>query len=110
MVLCLFTTTPSSVVEGGAFLKAPSGMLNAENVAKELDAALEEALGAGHGQVDMKMEERRARILPMFESMPKLNPANGTVSREAVQYMVHRYFGQAHGWSIRGFEPTARDP
>ena len=80
IALCLFATAPS--VEGGGFLEAQEALLRVENVAQELEQALQEALGHGHGIVDEgKMEARRARILPMFESMPK--NMRGAVNREA---------------------------
>jgi len=41
----------------------------------------------------------------MFESMPK--NVHGRISRDAMQYMVQRYFGHEHGWSIKGFDPAS---
>merc|ERR550514_1573447 len=37
--------------------------------------------------------------------MPK--NMQGRVGRDAMQYMVGRYFGHEHGWSIKGFDPAS---
>merc|ERR1719487_2647877 len=73
------------------------------NVQQEMDSALTEVMGHGHGVDRAQMEAKSAQILPMFESMPK--NMYGHVGLDAVQYMVHRYFGLRHGWSVRGFNP-----
>merc|ERR1719409_285041 len=39
----------------------------------------------------------------MFESLPK--NIYGHIGRDALRYLVHRYFVSVHGWSIKGFEP-----
>merc|ERR1719498_1252508 len=42
----------------------------------------------------------------MFETMPK--NIFGAVGQESMQYMVQRYFGAVHGWSIKGFDQASR--
>jgi hypothetical protein len=32
----------------------------------------------------------------------------GRVGRDAMQYMVSRYFGEHYGWSIKGFDPASK--
>merc|ERR1719440_1843742 len=73
-------------------------------VHEELEQVFTEAMGQGHGVKASEMQAKWAQIIPMFESMPK--SVHGRVDREALQYMVRRYFGSGHGWSVKGFEPT----
>ena len=37
--------------------------------------------------------------------MPK--NVHGRIIRDAMQYMVQRYFGHEHGWSLKGFDPAS---
>merc|ERR550514_595448 len=71
-------------------------------VEQELNEALAEAMGHGHGVQKEQMEAKREVLRPMFESMPK--NLWGKIDRDAMQYMVRRYFGGEHGWSISGFD------
>ena len=84
---------------------AISRLLNSSNVKEELDGVLTEALGLGHGLSAAVQEAKTQEILPMFESRPK--NVHGRISRDAMQYMVQRYFGHEHGWSIKGFDPAS---
>jgi hypothetical protein len=67
-------------------------------VEQELDAALREALGHGHG-----LEVKTAAIATMFQTMPK--NMYGRVGRDGMRHMVYRYFGEHFGWTIKGFNP-----
>merc|ERR1719478_1461192 len=72
---------------------------------EELNGVLTEALGHGHGLNGQEQEKLKEEIQPMFDSMPK--NVYGRVSRNAMLYMVQRYFGHEHGWSIKGFDPAS---
>jgi len=80
--------------------------LNLSVVDQELGHALFEALGHGHGLSPEEMEAKTARMRPMFESMPK--NIYGRIGRDAMEYMIARYFGAEHGWTIKGFDPASR--
>jgi hypothetical protein len=80
-------------------------MNNMDAVREELDGVLKEALGLGHGLSDSEQEAKKAQILPMFDTMPK--DMSGRVTRDAMHYMVQRYFGAEHGWFIKGFDASS---
>jgi hypothetical protein len=84
----------------------PSRFLNTFNVEQELESALREALGLGHGLTEEAAETKTGQVNTMFQTMPK--NMYGRVGRDAMQYMVSRYFGEHYGWSIKGFDPASK--
>jgi len=63
---------------------------------------VESALGPGcfHG----RLEDLKARLEPMFVSLPK-NSRN-LLSHSAARYALHRISTDRHGWTISGLEPS----
>merc|ERR1719183_1013349 len=89
----------------GGFKRGFGRLINVHGAHEALEAALKEALGYGHGLNERELQAKTAKILPMFQTMPK--NMQGRVGRDAMQYMVARYFGHEHGWSIKGFDPAS---
>merc|ERR1719326_553578 len=62
---------------------------------QELEAAMQQALGHGHGLTEEEGAKKTAQISAMFETMPK--NMYGKVGRDTMAYMVSRYFGEQYG-------------
>merc|ERR1719159_2164186 len=80
--------------------------VNANTVDQELGYALMEALGHGHGLSLEELDAKTTRVRAMFETMPK--NGYGRINRDALEYMVLRYFGAEHGWTLKGFDDASR--
>jgi hypothetical protein len=65
--------------------------------------SLELVLGAG--SLRGRLDRLRARLQPMFSSLPKNN--GHFLSHAAARYALHRVIVEMHGWSIAGLEPNA---
>lgn len=69
----------------------------------DLETAVEEALGHGHGVESGKLQSTRKMLLSTFRALPKNDADN--IELPALRHLVHRHFMQQHGISIKAFEP-----
>lgn len=51
-----------------------------------------------------RLQRLQDGLTTMFLALPR--DEEGRLSHAAVRYALHRYFAHAHGWFIRGLEPT----
>lgn len=77
-------------------------LINTTSVREELDGILGEVLGHGHGVVNARLVKIQSALQPMFKSLPKNE--KGHISASDMRYSVQRYFGQNHGWKVKGFD------
>lgn len=110
MLFLMLLATSTSVASGkfmGAKSKSFDGfsghrLLNKKDLKAELNAAIGEAMGEGHGVSAERLQEIEAQMRDTFRSLHK-NSA-GRIQLEALRYLMHRFFTASHGWSINGFE------
>jgi len=70
--------------------------------AKDLQEAVDEALGAGHGIAMQGLEAIRRDIQPMWRGL--VQDKAGRVNRRSFRYVVQKFFMQKHHLSIVGLE------
>mmetsp|Transcript_70516 Transcript_70516/g.153162 ORF Transcript_70516/g.153162 Transcript_70516/m.153162 type:complete len:582 (+) Transcript_70516:93-1838(+) len=97
------TSSPASVQQQPRKLR--STVAAEVDPSLQLAAALEGALGAGHGIHEHQMMEIYAKLVPTWKSLPK-NPS-GKVNKRSVFYVVHRYFMQSYSINIIGLDSVA---
>jgi len=77
--------------------------LNAALAREQIEDAIGEAFGSGHGIESEQLKVINSTIAPMFAVMPK--NSEGRIGTGMMRHAVHRYFGEVHNWVVRGFEP-----
>merc|ERR1719473_971216 len=72
----------------------------------DMDSSLlsEVQLALGSDCFQGRLEELRARVKPMFVSLPK--DSQNLLSHSTVRYALHRISTAKHGWTITGLEPS----
>jgi hypothetical protein len=95
------------VSAGGFLVERPAGWeakVQAETVRADLERAMSDAMGHGHGVDHGRLLQIRGYLSPMFESLPK--NAHGRVERSMVRYALHRYFAEKYAITVKGLEPN----
>jgi len=103
-IACLLLLALLPAVYGADFLGS-NPHLRAQLVRQELQGVLTEVLGHGHGVDTARLTKIRESLTPVFQALPKNH--QGRVSAPVMRYSVQRYFGEQHGWVVKGFEPHA---
>jgi len=83
-----------------AFLRAlPPPTTSGDDLLDELEAAL----GIWHRkEIDARLSEIEAAILPTYRALPKLS--SGRLSAASSRYLLHRFFASTRNWYVRGFD------
>lgn len=68
-----------------------------------IQESLSDAFGNGHGIKDNRLSSINATLAPMFATLPQNR--QGRISLASMRYAVRRYFSEAHGWVVKGFDP-----
>lgn len=74
-----------------------------EQMLSEVLSAIGDALGARHGVEHGELEEIQRRLLPTWQSLPKVG--GDRVDRRSLRYIVNRDFMSQYSISIKGLEP-----
>jgi len=74
-----------------------------EELRSELTQAMSSAMGAAKSIEEAHLEGLRAKLLPMWQTLPKNE--HGLVDRRSLRYAVHRYMLQTYSLAIIGLEP-----
>jgi len=90
--------------QGNGFL-GYNPVLELARVRGEVKDMIAEALGNGHVVDNQHLNAINATISPIFDALPK--NSNSRISAPGLRHVVHRYFGEALGWVVKGFEPHA---
>jgi len=98
----LFLVTPLGCAK---FMKTRHsyGAFDSQTIRSEVAAALQEALGHGHGVTPQILSRIEGSLGPILYALPKNE--HGRWGEEALRYAVHRYFEREHGWVVKGFAP-----
>jgi len=95
------------VSAGGFLVERPAGWeakIQAETIRSDLEQAVAEAMGQGHGVEQSRLLEIREYLSNMFKSLPK--NSYGRVEKSMVRYALHRYFAEKYAITVTGLEPT----
>lgn len=91
-------------VSGKGFLREHPHKANASKFAAEIQTAISEVQGCGGRIEQAELDAIRAKILPMWLSLPK--NSDGRIGRPLLRHVVHRYFRHSYSFIIRGFEES----
>jgi len=73
-----------------------------QEVKADLELALEQALGSGHGQQREGLVEIERRLSTTFKALPKNDL--GLLGKPALHHLAHSYFVSEYGWYVNGLE------
>lgn len=107
VIISMLSCMVPPVSAGGFLVERPAGwqaQVQAEAVRADLENAMADAMGHGHGIEHTKLLEIRTYLSKMFESLPK--NSYGRVERSMVRYALHRYFAERYAITVKGLEPT----
>eukprot|EP00746_Dinoflagellata_sp_MGD_P167051 gnl/MRDRNA2_/MRDRNA2_97373_c0_seq1.p1 gnl/MRDRNA2_/MRDRNA2_97373_c0~~gnl/MRDRNA2_/MRDRNA2_97373_c0_seq1.p1 ORF type:complete len:574 (+),score=119.32 gnl/MRDRNA2_/MRDRNA2_97373_c0_seq1:79-1800(+) len=106
-IVFLWSIWVPEVSAGGFLVERPAGWqakVQAEAVRADLENAMSDAMGHGHGVDHSRLLEMRTYLSAMFESLPK--NSYGRVERSMVRYALHRYFAEKYAITVKGLEPN----
>jgi len=110
-MLALALTCFGHSANGNAFLSKIdetarlTELLNGSTIKQLL---LNEVAGfTGKGQKDLDLPEIERALEPMWLALPK--NSYGNLDKSQVQYAIHRYFVQRHGWAIDGLDKVGAE-
>lgn len=78
--------------------------IKAEAIRNDLQKAMSEAMGEGHGVHGERLMQVREFLSRIFRTLPK--NSYGRIERSMLRYTLHRYFAQRYSIFVKGMEPT----
>merc|ERR1719329_1443505 len=78
--------------------------IKAEAIRNDLQKAMSDAMGEGHGVQGERLMEVRECLSRIFLTLPK--NSHGRIERPMLRYALHRYFAQRYSIAVKGMEPT----
>merc|ERR1719231_1844533 len=78
--------------------------IKAESIRNDLQKAMSQAMGEGHGVHGERLMQVREFLSRIFMTLPK--NSHGRIERNMLRYTLHRYFAQRYSISVKGMEPT----
>merc|ERR1719443_2174890 len=105
--LILFISLLSIVSAEKFLVERPEGYeakIKALAIRNDLQKAMAEAMGEGHGVHGERLIEVRNFLSRIFRTLPK--NSHGRIERPMLRYTLHRYFAQRYSIFVKGMEPT----
>lgn len=107
VIISMLSFLAPQVSAGGFLVERPAGWeakVQADAVRADLEMAMADALGHGHGVEHSRLLDIRKYLSILFDSLPK--NSYGRVERSMVRYALHRYFAEKFAITVKGLEPT----
>jgi len=107
VILCVLPFLTPQVSAQRFLVERPAGWeakVQADMVRTDLERAMADALGHGHGVEHSRLLQIRGYLSTLFQSLPK--NSHGRIERSMVRYALHRYFAERYGITVKGLEPT----
>jgi len=106
-LLIVAVTSPTLAAAKGFLVERKTsvrGALDAGSLQRELNMALDEAMGCGGHVSGEQIAAIERQLVSIWSTVPK--NGEGNVERRSLRYLVHRHFSRQSALQIRGFEPS----